>query len=258
MAFDVSPASFYDEVADDYHLIFTNWDESVDLQGRFIASLLGGHGLATGAVLDCSCGIGTQAIGLAKAGYAVTATDISPASVQRCAREASARGLLIRTSHADMRSLEGVTGPFDAVISFGNALPHLLDDADLQAAACALRRVVRPGGVLLASIRDYDAALRNRPSGDLPRRFQTDAGERIVFQVWDWGAQDTYTLRYFVLDRTASGWEVAERTTLYRALSRATLTEALAQARFDGIAWQMPEQTGYFEPVVVARADMTT
>jgi hypothetical protein len=36
------------------------------------------------------------------------------------------------------------------------------------------------------------------------------------------------------------------------------LTEALAQARFDGIAWQMPEQTGYFEPVVVVRADMTT
>src|SRR6266545_49187 len=213
MASDASPASFYDEVADDYHLIFADWDESVDLQGRFIASLLRGHGLATGAVLDCSCGIGTQAIGLAKAGYVVTATDISPASVKRCAREASARGLLIRTGHADMRSLEGVKGPFDAVISFGNALPHLLDDADLQSAACAMRRVLRPGGVLLGSIRDYDSALRNRPSGDLPRRFQTDAGERILFQVWDWGEQDTYTLRYFVLNGTASGWGVAERTT---------------------------------------------
>ncbi|HSD81583.1 MAG TPA: methyltransferase domain-containing protein [Solirubrobacteraceae bacterium] len=43
-------------------------------------------------MLDASCGIGTQAIGLARAGFTVTATDISPVSVERCAREAAAAG----------------------------------------------------------------------------------------------------------------------------------------------------------------------
>lgn len=43
-------------------------------------------------MLDASCGIGTQAIGLARAGFTVTATDISLVSVERCAREAAAAG----------------------------------------------------------------------------------------------------------------------------------------------------------------------
>ena len=61
------------------------------------------------------------------------------------------------TAVADLRVLEvDGAGDFDAAVSFDNALPHLLDDADLNAACAALRRVLRPGGVLLASIRDYD------------------------------------------------------------------------------------------------------
>jgi glycine/sarcosine N-methyltransferase len=61
-------------------------------------------GLTSGAVLDASCGIGTQAIGLGR--LLVTATDISPASVDRCAREAAARGLDVTTAVADMRVLD--------------------------------------------------------------------------------------------------------------------------------------------------------
>jgi hypothetical protein len=38
-----SVRDFYDELAHDYHLMFRDWD--------------------AGTVLDCSCGIGTQAIG---------------------------------------------------------------------------------------------------------------------------------------------------------------------------------------------------
>jgi glycine/sarcosine N-methyltransferase len=178
-------------------------------------------------VLDASCGIGRQAIGLAQAGFAVTATDISPASVERCAREAAARGLAVATGVADLRVLDVAgAGTFDAAASFDNALPHLLDDADLAAGCAALRRVVRPGGVLLASIRDYDAILRERPSGDPPRWFVTGDGERIVFQIWDWLSDELYDLRHFIMAGGPAGWSVRERTTTYRALPRATLAAA--------------------------------
>ena len=73
---------------------------------RVITGLLRNLGLTAGAVLDASCGIGTQAIGLARAGFSVTATDISRASVERCAREASARGLTMTTGVADLRVLD--------------------------------------------------------------------------------------------------------------------------------------------------------
>ena len=256
MAADETPADFYDGLADDYHLIFADWDAAIARQARVITDLLRkNHGLTSGAVLDASCGIGTQSIGLARAGFAVTATDISPAAVKRCAHEAAARGLDITTGVADLRVLDiDGAGCFDAVLSFDNALPHLLDDADLRAACRALRRAVRPGGALLASIRDYDTVLRERPPGDLPRRFVTDAGERIVFQVWEWETDDRYVVRHFIMDGNAHRWTVTERRTTYRAVSRAALSDALRGAGFEEIRWQMPEETGFYQPVVSARS----
>jgi len=95
---DLPPEEFYDELAGDYHLIFADWDAAIAWEARIIAGLLRELGVALGSVLDASCGIGTQAIGLAQAGYRVTATDISPTSVERCAREAGTRGLDIAST----------------------------------------------------------------------------------------------------------------------------------------------------------------
>jgi glycine/sarcosine N-methyltransferase len=252
MTFDASPADFYDELADDYHLIFADWDASIARQAGVITGLLRDHGLTSGTVLDASCGSGTQALGLAGAGFVVTATDVRPASVKRCAQEAATQGLPITTAVADLRVLD-VPGRFDAVLSFDNALPHLLTDEDLDAACGALQRVLCPGGTLLASIRDYDTVLRERPSGDLPRRFATDAGERIVFQVWEWASEVVYTVRHFIMDSSARDWTMTERRTTYRALSRDVLSDALAAAGFRDVTWRMPEQTGFYQPVVSAR-----
>lgn len=255
MSLDSTPAGFYDELAEQYHLIFADWDAAIARQARVITGLLHNLGLTSGAVLDASCGIGTQAIGLARAGFSVTATDISRASVERCAREAAARGLTIATGVADLRVLDvDGAGGFDAVVSFDNALPHLLDDADINAACAALRRVLCPGGVLLVSIRDYDEVLRQRPSGDLPRRYPTEDGERIVFQVWDWLSEDRYSVRHFIIDGNPVRWSVTERKTTYRALTRAALSDALRRAGFQDVAWQMPHETGFYQPVIAARA----
>jgi SAM-dependent methyltransferase len=254
MTTDPTPAGFYDELAADYHLIFADWDGAVAWEAEILTGLLRERGVTAGAVLDASCGIGTQAIGLAAAGYAVTATDISPASVERCAREAGARGLALATAVADIRALAGVAaGEFEAALSFDNALAHLLDDADLEAACAALRRVLRPGGVLLASIRDYDELLRTRPTGDPPRRHATGDGERITFQVWDWLADDRYTLRHFIMAGRGRGWTVAERTTTLRALRRSAVSDALRRAGFHHVAWLKPERTGFYQPIVSAR-----
>jgi hypothetical protein len=47
-------------------------------------------------------------------------------------------------------------------------------------------------------------------------------------------------------------WEVQSYTTRYRALRRADLSRILAQAGFVDIAWLMPEESGYYQPVVLA------
>jgi glycine/sarcosine N-methyltransferase len=246
---DPTPAPFYDDLAGDYHLIFADWDAAIERQARVMTGLLRDLGVASGAVLDASCGIGTQAIGLARAGFSVTATDISRASVERCAREAAARGLALATGVADLRVLDvDGAGAFDAAVSLDNALAHLLDDDEVDAACAALRRVLRPGGVLLVSIRDYDGALRERPSGDVPRRYAAEAGERIIFQVWDWLTDDRYAFRHFIMDGGPGSWDVTERRTTCRALRRDALSDAVRRAGFEDVTWRMPRETGFYSP----------
>lgn len=248
-------AAFYDHLAEDYHLIFADWETAIDRQQAILTRLLAELGLARGEVLDASCGIGTQALGLARAGFSVTATDISPESVSRCAREAASRGLHVSARVADMREIAGaVNCRYEAAISVDNALPHLLEDADLRSALGGLRSVLKPGGRFLASIRDYDAILLDRPSGDPPRHVADSEGERITFQVWDWLTEDRYTLRHFVLIDSGDGWAVTERKATYRALTRGDLSAALAMVGFEEIRWQMPAATGFYQPIVTARA----
>ncbi|MFI0817910.1 methyltransferase domain-containing protein [Streptomyces sp. NPDC021098] len=84
---ETSVTHFYDELTDDYHLIYADWDVSVHRQGQVLDSLTGQE---HAAVLDCSCGIGTQAIGLAQHGHRATGTDLSRRALARAAGEAAA------------------------------------------------------------------------------------------------------------------------------------------------------------------------
>ena len=83
----------YDELASQYHLIFEDWELSVERQGAALSSILQGKcGLATTArILDCACGIGTQSLGLAKMGFRVAGCDLSARAIERARLEASRR-----------------------------------------------------------------------------------------------------------------------------------------------------------------------
>jgi SAM-dependent methyltransferase len=163
-----SVAGFYDGLAAEYHLLFADWDASVRRQGEILDRLIGGQ-LAQQEpkrVLDCSCGIGTQAIGLALRGHRVHGTDLSPAAVERAQREAARLGATLTTEVADLRDLGALDvrdGTFDVVLSCDNAVPHLLTDEDLSRAAAGMYAKLRPDGLLVVSMRDYDQIIAEKP-----------------------------------------------------------------------------------------------
>src|SRR5215212_5998659 len=161
------PRDFYDGLVADYHALFDDWWAAASWHGGVVAALLKARGVVpASSVLDCTCGIGTQALPLAAIGYRVTGTDISPRSVARARAEAQARKLPVPLEAADVRVLdETVHERFDAVISCDNALPHLLTNTDLELALGSIRRCLRDEGVLLASVRDYDSLSAARPAG---------------------------------------------------------------------------------------------
>jgi methylase of polypeptide subunit release factors len=107
---DGSVLQFYDRLAGQYHLIFADWREAVRRQGMVLNAVINAHrGPAPLVVLDCSCGIGTQAIGLALHGHEVYATDLSPTAVAQARRHARSFGV------ADFRELAGRV--FDVILA---------------------------------------------------------------------------------------------------------------------------------------------
>lgn len=264
---DAGVVAFYDALSADYELLFLDWEAALGWQAEVLERLLKPLlGEGPWDLLDATAGIGTQALGLARRGHRVHANDVSAASVARMEREARARGIsLAGTSTFDVRGLDRALGRrFDAALSCDNALPHLLTDAALADACAGLRGCVRADGWALLTIRDYDEVLAGQPRGTTTtpvRVLQGPAGRRMVYQVWDWAADgERYTVSQFVVRDGRPGaagvedWTTRSVRTEYRALRRATLTAALETAGFAEVRWGMPEETGYYQPVVVARA----
>jgi SAM-dependent methyltransferase len=244
--------AFYDDLAPFYHLIYPDWEASVARQAEVLDGIV--REAATGPaarVLDVSCGIGTQSLGLARLGYAVTGSDPSARSVERARREAEARGLAIRFSVADMReAFARHGGGWDVVISCDNAVPHLLSDAEIRAAFDELHRCTRPGGLCLVTVRDY-AAMELGGTQVKPYGVRSEGGIRyLAFQVWDFEG-DVYDLTmYFVEDRGGAECRTLAFRSRYHAVS---VDRLLALLREAGFAEVRRIDDRFFQPVLLGR-----
>jgi SAM-dependent methyltransferase len=255
----VGALEFYDELADSYHLIGASWDDMVRTQGKVLDKLIREIlRLDYIKILDCSCGIGTQAIGLALQGYEVRATDLSSKAVARAELEAARLGAVVSFGVADFRHLEKVPGRYHAVISCDNSLPHLLTESDLILAFESIRSKAEPNGIVLFSIRDYDTILETKPTGMLPRTFEDRIGKRIYFQTWDWSDRSpVYKVNLFILREIDSGWDTKSFVTTYRAWRRDEISMLMIGAGFDRAKWLFPQESGYYQPIAIARVGST-
>jgi glycine/sarcosine N-methyltransferase len=86
--------------------MFRDWWASANRQGEIVGALLARHGVEPPAtVLDCTCGIGTQALPLAVRGYRMVGSDYSAAAIARATSVAAKRNIPIRLVEADVRRL---------------------------------------------------------------------------------------------------------------------------------------------------------
>lgn len=102
------------------------------------AELQGG----SGRLLEVGCGIGVDAIQLARCGFDVTAVDLSESAIEIARRYADLRGARIDFRLGNAEALEFADETFDVVYSFG-ALHHTPRMAE---AIREVRRVLGPGG----------------------------------------------------------------------------------------------------------------
>jgi len=243
---------FYAGLAPLYHLIYPDWDESVERQAFMLDSVIRETWEEdVSSVLDVSCGIGTQALGLAKIGYQVTASDLSPEEIERAKREAQTRDLSISFSVADMReAYDHHSQQFDLVISCDNAVPHLLTDEDILTAFQQMYKCTRPGGGCIISIRDYENENLSEPQVKSHGIREEEGVRWVIFQVWE-PKGETYDLTiYFVEDRGGPECRTHALRSTYNTIGVSKLMEIISQAGFEDVN-RVDER--FFQPLIIGR-----
>jgi len=125
-------------------------------------------------VLDCSCGTGQLAVGLAELGMVVDATDASPGMVRRTHQLADEHRVAVATHTIAWSALLNRFAPltFDLVFCVGNSLAHAEGSADRAAALQAMATLLTPGGRLVLTSRTWEL-VRARGS-------RMDIGDRVI------------------------------------------------------------------------------
>lgn len=245
--------SFYDNLASHYDKLFYDWQKTTKEQAILLDGLLKENGYDKKAkILDCACGIGTQVIGLANIGYNISASDISDGALEEARKRATENKVEICFENADFRLLSKTfSKKFDVVIEMDNALPHMLTKDDLILAINSIINQIADGGMFVASIRDYDALLNSKPPYSAPYIHKTENGQRVSFQTWKWQGDNYKLVQYIVEDEEAL--KINKFECEYRALKREELTSLLIDAGCSKVEWRFPEETGFYQPIVIAK-----
>ena len=221
---------FYQSIASRHRLFYGDWPGAVRREGTWLKDLL--EPLGVRSVLDCTCGIGTQAVGLALNGFNVVASDLSEENLAEAARGAAEFGVTVRWQQADVRRLdEVIVDEFDAVISLGNSLSHLLTEEGMLQALRNMRDRVRSGGLVLLGERDWDGIQRERPRFNFRHvhRDTPEPGQRtILFDLWHY-SDPLVTFEVFFMQQAPTGWTVEVFPLRYRMWQRRGLVDLMEE-----------------------------
>ena len=245
--------TFYDNLATQYDKLFLDWQATTREQAVILDRIFRKNGFDKSArILDCACGIGTQAIGLAAMGYQVTASDISEGELAEAKVRAAKNCVTIPFVTADFCALsETFDSRFDIIIAMDNALPHMLSKDALASAIRSITNQISDGGIFVASIRDYDALLTDKHPYSPPYIHRTAKGQRVSFQTWEWQGDIYRLIQYIIEDEESLG--ISKFVCEYRATRRDEMTQLLLANGCSQVTWLFPEETDFYQPMVVAR-----
>lgn len=134
----------------------------------------------TGRILDAGSGPGRYAVYLAKKGYQISLVDISPDTLliaQEVMRKEGVMDNVVDFTEASITDLsEYQSNSFDAVVSLGGPLSHVLDSPERKRAVGELVRVAKPNAPIFISVMNRYTQLAN-----ILRYTPEDAGQIFDF-----------------------------------------------------------------------------
>ena len=215
------------------------WEKRVAREGPFLLSLL--HRAPERSVIDIGSGTGEHVAFFAAAGARAVGLDRSEAMITAARdHEASSSGRFVLGDAIEARAVLGAEPSFGLAICLGNMLPHMGQDADLSRFFATVHKILRPGGVCLIQLLNYEGFLATGQRA-LPVNVRPgDEGRETVFLRLMSPADDGRVLFFpatLELDPEAEApltVKMSRRVEL-RAWTRADLAPALGAAGFEAV-----------------------
>ncbi len=228
---------YYDVIAEYYPYFYRDWETQFEREGLSLRAIFRNQGVER--VLDASCGIGVQAVPLAQLGFQVVAADPSAGMLRKAHEMAEHFNVQdsIHFERTDFLNLpDYVEGPFDAVVTKGTALPHLLDDKEIERTVKIFYDYLRPGGTLVIGMRDFASFMESRPRF-IPGFVHPigEKGELITFDIWEWDDGPPVIAKqhlYVVQSEDGKRYTATKRWVNFRPLSTDEVKVVLLEAGF--------------------------
>lgn len=147
-------ASFYD-------LVYQDKDYAAE--ASFVSGLIKKHCLKQGSarVLDIACGTGRHAVELAKKGYPVEGSDLSPQMVAMAKKAAKRDKLKIPFYTESFQSADKIEKKFDVVLSLFSAINYLTTYKDIHLSLKNIYGLLNDGGIFLFDFWNGNAVIED-------------------------------------------------------------------------------------------------
>ena len=144
---------FYAEYAWAFDLLI---DRPIRKECAAIADWLVARGVLPGAdLLDAGCGTGRYAAELARRGYVVQGIDLSGELIEVARRSSKEGRTSVSFADGDIQRLP--SGRYDSILCRG-VLNDFLDDEGREAVLATFARALRPAGVLILDVREWETS----------------------------------------------------------------------------------------------------
>jgi SAM-dependent methyltransferase len=218
------------------------WDRRLAREAPFFERLFAEHGVTS--LADVGCGTGRHAVLFASWTIEVWALDPSEEMLEQAREHAYEAGANVHFALAGFGEVERTVGEVDAIVSLGNALPHVGDVDALRVAFADMAAALRPGAPLVLHLLNHDRIEREQLRL-LPSVLRSgEKGETVVAKVID-HAEDHYVIEFVrlmrphrspeMLEDEASSWTVDSRRSRHAKLLGETIRGELQAAGFTDI-----------------------
>jgi len=189
-------------------------------------------------VVDVACGTFAIDLRLAKRGYEVVGRDLSPEMVRVGRRAARQADIPADVATGDMRTLR-LGREFDALLCIGTAFNYLTEPRDVRMAFRTFRTLLRPGGLLVLDLTNFDAWIDDPMNARTEIDRRTPSGTRIAIFGFNeqTPAKTLHIARFLTVVQRGRSIDVRFDEAPLKVWSKEALSRALRTQDFRPVEW---------------------